>query len=182
MARPSDKLTPSIIAEESGIVVQQQTINDDEFRPIDREATVQAVKSFFSDRECYNGYNYQELKRLSGAWGELKSPSLSVTGVGSSTDNGIEQRFIKHAECLRAVQAVEYAINGCDRVSYVIMRRRYIERVPVKEIRNILHIAGNATWYKLDRRACCQFAQCMEAAAALYHVNQQILPRLQVFL
>ena len=53
-------------------MVQQQTIDDKEFRPIDREATVQAVKSFFSEQECDYGYNYQELKRLSGAWGELE--------------------------------------------------------------------------------------------------------------
>lgn len=70
-------------------MVQQQTIDDKEFRPIDHEATVQAVKSFFSEQECDYGYNYQELKRLSGAWGELKSPSLNTTGVPQQVGLGI---------------------------------------------------------------------------------------------
>lgn len=109
-------------------MVQQQVIDNNEFHPIDREATVQAVKSFFSDRECYDGYNYQELKRMSGAWGELKSPSLNTLGgLASGTNNTVEWRFIKHTECSRAIQAVEYAIHGCDRVSREILMKRYIE-------------------------------------------------------
>ncbi|MCC6096976.1 hypothetical protein [Limosilactobacillus sp.] len=182
MARPSNESTPSIIAEESGIVVQQQTINDSEFRPIDRAATVQAVKSFFSDRECYDGYNYQELKRMSGAWGELKSPALSATGGGSGIDNGVEQRFIKHAECLRAVQAVNHALEGCDRMCRDILVQHYIKNEPVRNVRDALHISGNATWSNLDKRACYQFAQCMEYAIDLYKVNRGLVPPLQIFL
>lgn len=165
-------------------MVQQQVIDNNEFHPIDREATVQAVKSFFSDRECYDGYNYQELKRLSGAWGELKSPSLNTTG-GSATggvENTIERRFIKHTECLKAIQAVEYAVHGCDRVSREILMKRYIEQRPVKIVRDILQIAGNATWHRLDQRACCQFAECMEAAAILYRTDQRLFPQLQFYL
>lgn len=165
-------------------MVQQQTIDDKEFRPIDREATVQAVKSFFSEQECDYSYNYQELKRLSGAWGELKSPSLNTTG-GSATggvENTIERRFIKHTECLKAIQAVEYAIHGCDRVSREILMKRYIEQRPVKIVRDILQIAGNATWHRLDQRACCQFAECMEAATILYRTDQRLFPQLQFYL
>ena len=153
-------------------MVQQQVIDNNEFHPIDREATVQAVKSFFSDRECYDGYNYQELKRMSGAWRELKSPSLNTLG-------GL---FIKHTECLKAIQAVEYAIHGCDRVSREILMKRYIEQRPVKIVRDILQIAGNATWHRLDQRACCQFAECMEAATILYRTDQRLFPQLQFYL
>lgn len=164
-------------------MVQQQVIDNNEFHPIDREATVQAVKSFFSDRECYDGYNYQELKRMSGAWGELKSPSLNTLGgLASGTNNTVEWRFIKHTECSRAIQAVEYAIHGCDRVSREILMKRYIEQRPVKIVRDILQIAGNATWHRLDQRACCQFAECMEAAAILYRTDQRLLPQLQFYL
>ena len=163
--------------------MQQQTIDDKEFRPIDHEATVQAVKSFFSEQECDYGYNYQELKRLSGAWGELKSPSLNTTG-GSSTgsiDNTVERRFIKHAECLRAVNAVDYALEGCDRMSRSIILRHYIRHESVRVVRNSLCISGNETWTKLNKRACYQFAQCMEYTIELYQVNRELIPPLQIF-
>ena len=121
---------------------------------------------------------------MSGAWGELKSPSLNTTGgfATGGVENTIERRFIKHTECLKAIQAVEYAIHGCDRVSREILMKRYIEQRPVKIVRDILQIAGNATWHRLDQRACCQFAECMEAATILYRTDQRLFPQLQFYL
>lgn len=138
------------------------------------EDQVKTVRRFFLDDDYK--HNYQRLKREAGAWGELKSPTIDPTGVSGSTGNATEDRFIHHAEAFKAVRAVDFAINGCSKDSQEIISKRYIRRMKVWQVRQLMGIRGNQTWRDKDDSACLEFAQCMETACDILVVDKKTLP------
>lgn len=127
---------------------------------IDENATVSQVRHFLRDDD-----KLPRLERLSGAWCELKSPTMDVTGVhGSGAGNATENRYVMHAYYYTAYQAVMQAIDYLSHDSQLIIRKKYLESMPNWQVAQVIGVASTQ-FGKRDRKACFEFADCLEGLA-----------------
>lgn len=143
---------------------------------INENATVDRVRHFLQDED-----KFPRLERLSGAWCELKSPQMDITGVrGSSAGNAIEHRFIKHAYYYSAYLAVKEAIAHMRPDSRLIIQQKYLNAVPSWQVANTLGVASTQ-FGKRDRRACFEFADLLEGSAYRYGITEEFGLDLHVY-
>lgn len=143
---------------------------------IDENATVSRVRHFLQDDD-----KFPRLERLSGAWCELKSPHMDITGVrGSSAGNSTERRFIKHAYYYSAYMAVKEAIGHMRPESQLIIQKKYLKGVPAWQVANTLGVASTQ-FGKRDRKACFEFADFLQGSADRYGLTDEFGLDLHVY-
>lgn len=143
---------------------------------IDCSKTIENVRKFF-----YDDKYYPTIKRRSGEYG-LKSPQMDPSGVsGSRFGNSTEKMMLMYAEYAKANRAVSDAIQGCRLISQIIIKKRYIDRLDIYEIRPLVNRYGHETYDKADKYACLEFADCLERKALENNVSKEIIPPMLVF-
>lgn len=127
---------------------------------IDENATVIQVRHFLRDDD-----KLPRLERLSGAWYELKSPTMDMTGVhGSGAGNATENRYVMHACYYAAYQAVMQSIDYLSHDSQLIIRKKYLESMPNWQVAQMIGVASTQ-FGERDRKACFEFADCLQGLA-----------------
>lgn len=142
---------------------------------VNKDATVSRVRHFFRDDD-----QLPQLKRLAGAFGELKSPTFDITGVHGSGGNATEARYIRHAHYYRLYRVVLDAIKGCSQDSQTIINAKYLSNTYSWQVAQQMNIEKTAFNQK-DRYACFEFADCLEGKAMQYSIPEKDLPDLHVY-
>lgn len=142
---------------------------------LNKDATVSRVRHFFRDDD-----QLPQLKRLAGAFGELKSPTFDITGVHGSVGNATEARYIRHAHYYRLYRVVLDAIKGCSQDSQTIINAKYLSNTYSWQVAQQMNIEKTAFNQK-DRYACFEFADCLEGKAMQYSIPEKDLPDLHVY-
>lgn len=148
------------------------------FQELDVDGTYHAVQWFFYDR-------YPVIKRRSGAWDDYSSPSLDGMPKAPSAGNTSEQSMIQHSEYASAYYAVHYAVGGCSRDSQIIIKGKYLGNLSDAEVRERLLINGNGAFRRRIKKACCEFADCIDPACEKFHVkrgNGDLIPKLRRYI
>nr|WP_278773201.1 ArpU family phage packaging/lysis transcriptional regulator [Limosilactobacillus mucosae] len=160
MARPSNESTPSIIAEESGVVVQM-----DLGLEIDSKETAANVRRFWT--HGINRYLYQAgLHR-----NQLKSPTLSLAGGGGSTGNHAEDRLISGMQAQRMCDCIRDTLENCEPLTYQIISAVYIEGL--KDWQMADKLCYSSSQYQYIKRGCmCEFAERFEGFERRYGFDE----------
>lgn len=148
------------------------------FDELDVDGTYHAVQWFFYDR-------YPVIKRRSGAWDDYSSPSLDGMPKAPSAGNTSEKSMIQHSTYASAYYAVQYAIRGCSHDSQIIIKGKYIGNLSDDQVRARLLINGNGAFRRRVKRACCEFADCIDPACEKFNVQRgehDLIPKLRKYL
>lgn len=146
-------------------------------KKVDEEATIANVREFFSE----NG-GYDKILQRSGALNPKnpRSPKGDITGVpGSSAGNAQENKYVEYVQNKLAYDAISYAIGCCRQLSQDILNYRYLEHRKVWQVKRLIGYTGNSVYPDKDRQACLDFADTIEIARVLYHVDEDTIPKLQ---
>lgn len=147
------------------------------FETLDVNGTYHAVQNFFYDR-------YPVIKRRSGAWGDYSSPSFDGMPKAPVKGNGTESAMIEHSIYASALYAVHYAIQGCSSESQAIIVGKYIKELPDDTIRCRLAVSGNGAFRRRLKKACCEFADCIDPACEMFKVKrgkEGLIPELRCY-
>ena len=156
MARPSNESTPSIIAEESGVVVQM-----DLGLGIDYNTTAANVRRFLS--KGINRYLYQAGMHRN----QLKSPTMSLTGGSHGGGNHTEDQIIKGMEATRMCHRIKDTLENCEPLTYQIIVAVYIE--DIKDWQMADKLCYSPSQYQNIKRSCmCEFAERFEGFEKRY--------------
>lgn len=156
MARPSNESTPSIIAEESGVVVQM-----DLGLGIDYNTTAANVRRFLS--KGINRYLYQAGMHRN----QLKSPTMSLTGGSHGGGNHTEDQIIKGMEATRMCHCIKDTLENCEPLTYQIIVAVYIE--DIKDWQMADKLCYSPSQYQNIKRSCmCEFAERFEGFEKRY--------------
>lgn len=160
MARPSNESTPSIIAEESGVVVQM-----DLGLEIDSKETAANVRRFWTNG--INRYLYQAgLHR-----NQLKSPTLSLAGGGGANGNHAEDRLISGMQAQRMCDCIRDTLENCEPLTYQIISAVYIEGL--KDWQMADKLCYSSSQYQYIKRGCmCEFAERFEGFERRYGFDE----------
>ena len=145
------------------------------FETLDVNGTYHAVQNFFYDR-------YPVIKRRSGAWGDYSSPSFDGMPKAPAKGNGTENAMIEHSIYASALYAVHYAIQGCSKESQAIIVGKYIKELSDDTIRCRLAVSGNGAFRRRLKKACCEFADCIDPACERFKVKrgkEGLIPKLR---
>lgn len=157
MARPSNESTPSIIAEESGVVVVQMDLG----LGIDYNATAANVRRFLS--KGINRYLYQAGMHRN----QLKSPTMSLTGGSHGGGNHTEDQIIKGMEATRMCHCIKDTLENCEPLTYQIIVAVYIE--DIKDWQMADKLCYSPSQYQNIKRSCmCEFAERFEGFEKRY--------------
>ncbi len=160
MARPSNESTSSIIAEESGVVVQM-----DLGLGIDSKETAANVRRFWM--YGINRYLYQAgLHR-----NQLKSPTLSLAGGGGANGNHAEDRLISGMQAQRMCDCIRDTLENCEPLTYQIISAVYIEGL--KDWQMADKLCYSSSQYQYIKRGCmCEFAERFEGFERRYGFDE----------
>ena len=160
MARPSNESTPSIIAEESGVVVQM-----DLGLGIDYNETAKNARKFLS--KGINKYLYKAGMHRN----QLKSPTLNLAGSGSSGDNHAEDKIINGMEATRMCDCIKDTLENCEPLTYQIISAVYIEGL--KDWQMADKLCYSSSQYQYIKRGCmCEFAERFEGFERRYGFDE----------
>ena len=159
-ARPSNESTPSIIAEESGVVVQM-----DLGLGIDYNTTAANVRRFLS--KGINRYLYQAGMHRN----QLKSPTMSLTGGSHGGGNHTEDQIIKGMEATRMCDCIRDTLENCEPLTYQIISAVYIEGL--KDWQMADKLCYSSSQYQYIKRGCmCEFAERFEGFERRYGFDE----------
>ena len=156
MARPSNESTPSIIAEESGVVVQM-----DLGLGIDYNETAKNARKFLS--KGINKYLYKAGMHRN----QLKSPTLNLAGSGSSGGNHAEDKIINGMEATRMCHCIKDTLENCEPLTYRIIVAVYIEDIKDWQMADKLCYSPSQ-YQNIKRTALCEFAERFEGFETRY--------------
>lgn len=143
---------------------------------INENATVNRVRHFLRDDD-----KFPRLKRLSGAYDELQSPQMDITGIhGSGIGNTVENRYVMHSYYYAAYKAVMLTIDCLSCESRLIMHRKYLEKMPNWKVAQLLGVASTQFGQR-DRKACFEFADCLQGIAESRGLNKDFSLDLHVY-
>lgn len=155
-ARPSNESTPSIIAEESGVVVQM-----DLGLRIDYNETAKNARKFLS--KGINEYLYKAGMHRN----QLKSPTMSLTGSSHGGGNHTEDQIIKGMEATRMCYCIKDTLENCEPLTYQIISAVYLEGL--KDWQMADKLCYSPSQYQNIKRSCmCEFAERFEGFEKRY--------------
>ena len=160
MARPSNESTPSIIAEESGVVVQM-----DLGLGIDYNETAKNARKFLS--KGINKYLYKAGMHRN----QLKSPTLNLAGGGLSGGNHAEDKIINGMESIRMCRCIKDTLENCEPLTYQIISAVYLEGLKDWQMADKLSYSPSQ-YQNIKRTALCEFAERFEGFETRYSFDR----------
>lgn len=147
--------------------------------PVDGNASVQAVRDFFTFDDPQHPRNYWRIKRRYEAMYSLGGHSEDVTGIHGSSGNHTEDKLIAGNPYMRAMNSIKRGLKACSIQSRLILIGRYIEGKKVWAIQQELQLTGSDRYQKADYKACYEFADAMDYIVAEDDV-QDLIPQLLI--
>lgn len=128
---------------------------------IDSKETAANVRRFWM--YGINRYLYQAgLHR-----NQLKSPTLSLAGGGSSGGNHAEDKIINGMESMRMCRCIKDTLENCEPLTYQIISAVYIEGL--KDWQMADKLCYSPSQYQNIKRSCmCEFAERFEGFEKRY--------------
>lgn len=140
----------------------------------DGDASVQAVRDFFTKDDPQHPRNYWRIKRRYEAMYRLGSQWGDITGVRANGGNATESKLIEGNAYSRAMKAIKEGLDCCSAVSREVIILRYIEQQKTWQIAERIGLTGNDRYQRADRQACYEFADVMDVIIPRYDVEELI--------
>lgn len=122
---------------------------------MNQQATIKAVKEFFFKDDYQHWVNYQRIERM------VKIETFC------DEVNGTYQQ---------AQKVILKAVASCKEESHVLLQNRFIERQKVWQVKRLLFIGGQDTYYRRERQAISEFITALEPLKKEFEVSDIIVP------